>query len=95
MTLPETAIVRRRSALHEATFGEEMIALDIARGAYFSFNETARSIWEWLETPRSIDALAALVIEGFDIGAPEARAALKTLIETLTREGLVEVQSLP
>lgn len=38
MTLLATAIVRRRSALYEAMFGEEMIGLDIAGGASFSFN---------------------------------------------------------
>jgi hypothetical protein len=86
-------MIRRRRTLREAVFGEDLVGLDLAGGAYFSFNSTARRVWELLEQPRSTEALCTLLAEEFETDAAGARAGLEPLIEMLKAEGLVEVDT--
>lgn len=83
-------MIRRARNLHEATFGEELVALDVAGGAYFTFNETGRRVWELLDQPRSVEQLCALLADEFDADVEQARAGVEPLIATLIAEGLVE-----
>lgn len=83
-------MIRRTRDLHEAGFGEELVALDVAGGTYFTFNVTARRVWELLEWPRSVEDICAALAGEYEIDVERARDGVAPLIATLMAEGLVE-----
>ena len=53
-------------------------------------NDTARCVWEQLAEERSLDELAAAVVERFDVAPDRARADVLTFLDEITRIGMVE-----
>jgi len=62
-----TQPIRRREDVATASFGDDLVALDINGGAYFSFNTTAAYVWELLAKARTFDALCGDVAAAFEV----------------------------
>ena len=54
-----------------------------------TLNATARCVWELLAEDRSVDELAAVVVERFDVDSQRARADVQTFLDEIARLGLL------
>lgn len=82
-------LISRAATLIEAGIGEDMFALDVDGGHCLSFNATAAHVWQALETPQTMDALCASLIQSYAIDTATCRAEVTALIDSLAAERLV------
>jgi hypothetical protein len=72
--------------------GEEGIALKLASGKYYGFDEIATRMWTLLvagaSVPQALDTLSA----EYDVAQPQLAHDLDAFIERLVRDGLLATQ---
>jgi hypothetical protein len=68
----------------------ETVLLDSASGVYFNLNESGTLIWRTLAERGSADAAVEALTSAFGVGAEQAAADVRELIEQLQVRGLVE-----
>lgn len=83
-------IYRRTADLLQAEIGEELVALDIAGGSCFGFNEVATAVWRRLEQPRSFEDLKQSLLAEYDIDSRQCAFELQQLLQELIEKGLVQ-----
>jgi hypothetical protein len=80
---------RRDAELPFQKLDEETIVLDPSRREVHLLNETAARIWELLASPQSLDDLAAVLGDEYDVDDTELRAEVVSCVEGLTSKGLL------
>jgi PqqD family protein of HPr-rel-A system len=70
---------------------EETIVVDPRSREVHLLNETAARVWELLESPASVDQLAAALGQEYDAPAAELRDAVHELLGALRDKGLLAV----
>lgn len=83
-------VYRRAADLIEADVGDELVALDVKAGEYFSFNPIARSVWHRLSTPQSFDDLRGGLLGEYDVSVQQCARDLEQLLDDMVAEGLIE-----
>jgi hypothetical protein len=88
---PEDRLSRSESVL-STDLDQETVLMSIEAGAYYGMANTARTIWEKLETPLTFSALVGELVNEFEI-TPEACAGeLQGFLGEMEREGLLRVE---
>jgi HPt (histidine-containing phosphotransfer) domain-containing protein len=89
--MPHT--IYRLSAQQVASqLDDETIVLNHQRGIYYSLNEVGTLVWEQLQQgPATIDQLKEAVMAAFEIDDQTCLEDLKTLLQSLEDEKLIEV----
>ena len=59
----------------------------------FTLNETGGFIWEQLAEPRTIDEIAAALVETFDVEREQAERDTQALLTQLVEEGCAHMES--
>ena len=80
---------RRAADLMEANLGDELVALDPAKGTCFGFNEVATWVWHRLERPASFDQLRDGLLNQYEVGDEQCESELRALLDDLVERGLV------
>lgn len=83
----------RATPLLEAELGNELLALDPARGLCFGFNEVAAAAWRLLDRPRTASDLADRLMEQFDVQPDQCRGEINELLDDLVTRGLLNRKS--
>lgn len=84
---------RSRSVVSRFIAGETLVVPirgkvgDLA--AIYSFNEAASVLWTALEHPRSVEHLASLLNESFDVGWDDARRDVMAFVGEMQAAGLL------
>ena len=81
-------VVNSPSVVSEVIDGEVVI-MNLTSGNYYSSEQTGAAIWGWIEEGRSLEAIARLVSERYDVGPEDVAAALTTFVDRLIEEKLV------
>jgi hypothetical protein len=87
------ALYERSTELLEAELGDELMALDVARGSCFGFNPVATTIWRQLASPKSFGELRDGLLAEYDVGAEQCTDELQLLLNDLIEQRLVRVQA--
>lgn len=69
---------------------DEALILNTSNGYYFSMNGTATEAWCLLNEGKTIDEVAQLIAERYDIEAGAAKADVETLLAELKNEKILE-----
>lgn len=80
---------RRATDLMEANLGDELVALDPAKGNCFGFNEIATWVWHRLEQPASFDELRDGLLNAYEVSDEQCTRELQELLDDLSSKGLV------
>jgi hypothetical protein len=80
---------RAADAVHTRTFDGELVILDLAHGEYFALDPIGSRLWVALEQGRTIEQVAAEVVQEYDVSPETAAADLEALLEDLVRRGLL------
>jgi hypothetical protein len=70
-------------------FGDEVIAINLNRGTYYSLNRTAGEIFELAAGEPSLDEIQAALAMRYDAPLAEMEAQVARFLSELEREGLV------
>ena len=82
---------QRAVDLMEAELGDDIVALDVARGTCFGFNSVASSVWRALAEPRSFETLRDNLLGEYQVSHGQCEEELGELLRDLTAKGLVVV----
>lgn len=66
--------------------------MSIEAGAYYGMANTARTIWEKLETPLTFSALVGELVKEYEITPDACAAELQGFLGEMEREGLLHVE---
>jgi hypothetical protein len=71
--------------------GEETVILNVRSGEYFGLNAVGAMIWEWIQTPRTVQKVQGLLVSEFP-EVPEEQLArdLMSVLEKLLEANLIE-----
>jgi hypothetical protein len=79
----------RSPAVRSVRHGERTVLMDLDSERYFSLDEVAGRIWDLMEEPRSISALATDLSAVYDAPVEEIELDVAELLANLSAEGLV------
>ncbi len=68
---------------------DEAVVLNLENGHYYVLNETGRRIWELLDGKLSLEQIASLLCEEYEVEQSKSLADVIKLIKELAAEGLV------
>ncbi len=69
--------------------GEEWVALDLATGDYYGFNNTAGRIWDLLEQENDQRAIVDRLFQEFAVPREQLAADCRVVLRQMTECGLV------
>ena len=93
----ETSVYRRSQAVVSRQIAGETLVVPI-RGkvgdlaSIFSFNETGSVLWTALEHPQSLESLASLLCQSFEVGWDDARRDADAFVREMQAAGLLTVE---
>ena len=87
-------LVKDREVLF-TSMGEDAVLLHAQRGDYYSLNKVGARLWVLTDGSKTIEELAGLITEEFDISKDQAEQDIVELAEQLEKEGLVKVVETP
>ena len=74
----------------KAVFSDgNVIVVDMALGRCFALNGSAATIWNALETRRTIDDVCTILTGEFEVTAEDCRPSVDSLIDDWRKNGLV------
>jgi hypothetical protein len=92
---PET-FVRSQSVVARVVAGETLIVPVRAKvgdlASIYSFNGTATLIWKLLETPRTLEQIAAALVRAYEVEPARAQRDAAEFVEEMKAVGLVEIR---
>jgi hypothetical protein len=86
---PETVITRHPDML-SAEIGGEAVMMSIEKGAYFGLNPVATRIWDLIETPRSVQALIATILDEYDVTPEDCERDVQGFVADMLEKGLAQ-----
>jgi hypothetical protein len=90
----DAVYARREDVLLRNVAGEHLLvplrrnAADLQ--AIFALNRVGLFVWELLDGQRTVGAVLAAILKRYDVGADEAAADLRSLLDRLTQVSVVE-----
>ena len=95
--MPETGrpevVGEKIVASKEAVFCElegEAVILSLRDGVYYGLNSVGLSIWELIQTPRTVEGVVESLMEQYDVNRERCESDTRSLIEALRTHQLVE-----
>ena len=85
----------RRRPVPWRVLDTEALVVDPKAGLLYPLNSVAARIWELADGSRSIDAIAAALVEEFDADETTIRSDAKQFLDDLTRAGLISMEPAP
>jgi hypothetical protein len=76
-----------------ARVGDDLVILDLDSSRYYSLDPVGARVFELLEQPTRLDAIADTIVAEFEVDAPTARRDLLALVDTLVAQKLVEARA--
>jgi hypothetical protein len=73
-----------------ASMSDGAVLLHLYTKRYFSLNHTGSRIWELLEQQSSEEQIVEVLVREYDVETPEARGAVRALMDDLVSERLIE-----
>lgn len=69
----------------------EMVLLDLRSGVYFSLDAVGARIWQLLQQRASLDRVRDVLVDEYEVSAPQCAVDLLTFVAVLHDRELVEV----
>ena len=86
-------LITRTAELIETQVDDDMVALDVERGACLGFNETASRIWAMTAEPIALAALVAQLGQEFDVDPDACARDVEAVLMSFSDQGLVRVET--
>lgn len=82
---------QRSQGLLAAEAGDELLMMSVELGLYFNLNAVGSRIWALLEEPRTLQELAAVLLDEYDVSAQTVDSELRAFLSALHQRKLLLV----
>jgi hypothetical protein len=73
--------------------GEESAILNLKNSVYYGLDPVGARVWTLLQKPRSVGELRDTLLSEYEVEAGRCEQDLLALLESMRREGLIEVRA--
>lgn len=70
----------------------ELVMMNLENGAYISLNESGKSIWHILETPKTTNEIIGLLLEEFDVSTEICTQEVNDFLVKMLDKNVIIVQ---
>ncbi len=77
-------------SVQEVGYSDEVMVYDVERGVLHVINSVAAAILLRLEEPRTIEEIAASLLEEYDVDPTVARREISSIVDKFEGQGLIE-----
>lgn len=85
----EQTVVKRKEGIMTADMNGSAVMMDIETGKYYNLGETGGCIWELLEEPMTVGALADKLIREYDVSREKCMEDIGPFLNALMERGLI------
>ena len=89
--LPSAGTFQRSQGLLAAEAGDELLMMSVELGLYFNLNAVGSRSWALLEEPRTLQEMAAVLRDEYEVSAETVDAELRTFLGALYQRELLVV----
>jgi hypothetical protein len=75
--------------------GKDTVILHLANGTYYSLNEVGSSVWNYLQTPRTVEQVRNLLLEEYCVEPSQCEQDLLALLESMISARLITLTAEP
>jgi hypothetical protein len=72
---------------------EETVVLNLKDSVYYGLDAVGTTIWQTLQTPRTVGAIRDALCAEYDVDRGECEADLLALLASLAEHGLIEIRN--
>jgi TRAP-type uncharacterized transport system substrate-binding protein len=80
-----------RSQIEGSTLGDEIVFFDDRVGKYFAVSPVGADIWKMLESPMSLNAIVANLVDQYEVDEDACRSETKAFLENLAALSLIHL----
>lgn len=73
--------------------GDEAAILNLSNTIYYGLNPVGTRVWDLLQKPKTIEQLRDTLVDEYDVESERCERDLLELLEKMSAEGLIQVQS--
>lgn len=84
------AIIKTKGRFNESTIDDEIVAMNLDDGDFFSLTNIGKEIWGLIDDLSDRDAIVAALAESYDAERPIIEADVDAFLAQLRSAGLVE-----
>lgn len=89
MALSLHTTIARGTRHVETDVGDQTMMMSVHTGKYYALEGTARSIWEQIAAPTTVDALIESLLREFDVERATCEADVMTFLDDMVANELV------
>ena len=93
LTSLTTVIARHPDLMTSELSDTELVMLNIERGSYYGMADTAKDIWNQLDTPRSIAAVCDQLMTQYAVNRETCEREVLAFVQEMLADELVQVVS--
>ena len=86
-----TIIARRHDLMTSELSETELVMLNIERGSYYGMANTAKDIWNQLDTPHSIAAVCAQLMTQYAVDQETCEREVLAFVQDMLADELVQL----
>ena len=91
MTLHSTVQLSRDQV--SCDLNGEAAILKLTTGVYYGLDPVGATIWKLMEQPRTVESIREAILKRYEVDAERCQSDLFELLQKLSAEGLIEVDS--
>ena len=73
-----------------SSLNDEAVILSLKNGKYYGLNAVGGSIWGAIQQSRTLEQIETIIMSEYDVDPATCRAEIKTFLETMLAEELIE-----
>jgi hypothetical protein len=89
--LSAVTIVDRSDALVATNLGDDVVMMDVDRGAYYGLEKVAARIWSLVERPVSVRSICDRLLEEYEVPPERCEQEVTAFIDEMLREGVLRI----
>lgn len=89
--LDSDSVIHRTGEQVSTKVEDKTVLLQLASGEYYALNPVGAELWERMETPQTVRALAEHLVEQYEVTFDTALGDVLELVESLKEAGFVVV----
>lgn len=90
-TISDSSSIRRAEQVASRAIAGKMVLMKAPISTLNTLNGVAGFIWEKLDTPKTIDELAKLIADEYEVSLDEAVVDLLSFVKDMLRKELIEL----
>jgi len=71
----------------------EVVILDIKSGAYYGLNQVGASIWNFIQTPKTVKEIQDNILAEYEVDTEVCKRDISALLEDLAAKELIEIKN--